>query len=390
MAEQGQGRKDEIAAQFLRLCLRGRWDPAALEDARALSARNDLDWAALRRVVHFEGLAPLLYHITRGQDLLPPPVEQALRHAYYGNAGRNLLLLRDLEDVLSHLTAEGLPVILLKGAALAQAVYRNFSVRPMGDVDLLVRREKDLPTALRVLAALGYDEIVPPQLTYTNQLMLRKPGRVEIPIEVHWSLFTSLYQHALTMNWFWQTTLPVDIGDASARILGPEAQLLYLCGHILLPHGRERGPRLLWLHDVAEVIARYRERIDWEQVLAQAQAHYLVLPVQQVLARVGEEWNAPIPPVTLERLRALRPSPDEERVFAWFATTHSSVTRRFWADLRNMPGWGPRLRLVWRNLFPPAGYMQHGYRVPHRLLVPLYYPYRWFLGLRRVLRRGER
>jgi hypothetical protein len=390
MAEQRHGRRDESVAQFLLLCLRGRWDPTVLERARALSARNDLDWDALRQVACVEGVAPLLYHTARGQDLLPPLVEESLRLVYYHHAGRNLRLFHKLEDVVSHLTAGGVPVTLLKGAALAQTVYRNASVRPMVDLDLLVRQQ-DVPTALRVLSALGYEPAHAEHragylFAYKNEMMLVKPGEVKAPIEIHWSLFGPLYyQQAVPMDWFWQTALPVRIGDASAWMLGPEAQVLHLCGHMPLQHSGEGELRLLWLHDVAEVIAFYQEQIDWDQVLARARAYDLVLPVQQILTRVSHEWHAPIPPAVLERLRTLRPSRDEERVFAWLTSAHRSA-QRFWVDLASMPGWGPRLRFAWCIFFPSAGYMQRCYGIPHRFLVPLYYPYRWFLGLRDTLR----
>lgn len=394
MAEQGQSGKEESVTQFLRLCLRGRWDPTALEVARALSARSDLDGDALRKVAYVEGVAPLLYYIARGQDLLPLPVKQDLRLAYYYNAGRNLLLLHKLEDAVGHLTAEGVPVILLKGAALAEAVYRKAAVRPMEDLDLLVRREH-VSTALRVLSALGYEPAHAEfragyVVTYRNEVMLVKPGEVNVPIEIHWSLFSPLYyQHAVPINWFWQTALPASVGDVPTWILGPEAQVLHLCSHMLLHHGHGGEPRLLWLHDVAEVIAFYQEQIDWDQLLARAQAYDLVLPVQWILTRVGDEWHAPIPTDVLERLRALCPSHGEKRVFNWLTTAHRPV-QRLWAHLASTPGWGPRLRSAWCVLFPSAGYMQYRYRIPHPLLVPLYYPYRWLRGLRSVPRWRDR
>ncbi|MFB0535256.1 MAG: nucleotidyltransferase family protein [Anaerolineae bacterium] len=394
MAEQAQSRQDESVGQFLRLCLRGRWDPAALEVARALRARSDFDWDALRWVAYIEGVAPLLYDIARGQDLLPPSVKQDLRLVCYYHAGRNLLLLHKLEDVVGHLAAESVPVILLKGAALAKTVYGNDAVRPMADLDLLVQREH-VSTALRVLSALGYEPAHAEfragyVVTYRNEVMLVKPGEVNVPIEIHWSLFSPLYyQHAVPMDWFWQTALPASVGDVPTWILGPEAQVLHLCSHMLLHHGHEGEPRLLWLHDVAEVIAFYQEQIDWDQLLAQAQAYDLVLPVQWILTRVGDEWHAPIPTDVLERLRALCPSRGEKRLFNWLTTARRPV-QRLWAHLASTPGWGPRLRSAWCVLFPSAGYMQDRYRIPHPLLVPLYYPYRWLRGLRSIPRWRDR
>ncbi len=133
-------------SQCLRLFLRGRWDPTALQSASTLALQGGLDWDILLQVAHGEALAPLLYEIVRDQDLVPSAIEQELRHAYHQNACRNTLLLDELGNVLRHLAVEGVKVILLKGAALAELVYGNIAVRPMSDLDLLIRLQ-DLPPA---------------------------------------------------------------------------------------------------------------------------------------------------------------------------------------------------------------------------------------------------
>src|SRR4051812_7819301 len=51
-----------------------------------------------------------------------------------------LLRAHVLATVSRALTAEGLDALLVKGAALALTVYPDAAARPMGDVDLLVRR----------------------------------------------------------------------------------------------------------------------------------------------------------------------------------------------------------------------------------------------------------
>lgn len=391
MSELRRAVPDQTITRFLQLCLCGRWDPTALQDASMLAARIGLDWNSLREAACVEGLAPMLYHILRDREVVPLEVEQALRDAYYYTAIRNLFLLDELSRVLCELGSEKVDVIVLKGAGLAEAIYRNIALRPMNDLDLLVQRD-DLPSAFRVLSALGYapcsvDLHDGAAAKYENEVMLHKPGDIETFVEVHWSLFDSpFYQRTLPMDWFWKTALPAQIGGAPAWVLGCEAQVLHLCGHLLLHHSGEDRQQLRWLHDVAEVIALYQTRIDWEQVLDRAQACNLVLPLQQTLARVADEWRVPIPRDVLKRLRALRPSHDERRVFAELTAEHRSVARRFYADLAAMPDWRQWLRFAWSNLLPSRSYIQHRYHVRHPALVPLYYPYRWFLGLRSALR----
>ena len=281
------------------------------------------------------------------------------------------------------LAAQQIPVILLKGAALAEAVYGNIAVRPMGDLDLLVRRE-DVPAALAALHAAGWEAFDAEArdgltLAYEVEIALQKPGPIPVMLEIHWGLLDSPhYQQVLPLAWFWETALPVQADGADALALGPEALLLHLCAHLALHH---RGEGLLWLHDVAEVLHAYGERLAWDEVLARAQAGDLVLPLQHVLGRVARDWDAPIPGDVMARLAALRPSADEARVYAWLTAPVRPVAQRFWADLASTPRWRDRLHYGWSSLFPSAAYMRQRYGLSQPLLLPLCYPYRWWLGL---------
>ena len=47
-------------------------------------------------------------------------------------------------------------------------------------------------------------------------------------------------------------------------------------------------------------------------------------------------------------------------------------------------------RYAWANLVPAPAYMRERYAISHPALLPAYYPYRWFVGLReaRQFRKG--
>jgi hypothetical protein len=377
-----------VSDSLLYLCLRARWEPSALEAARQeVTLQADVDWDVFLQEARREGVSPLLYDVACGQGLFPPPVEGALRLDYYATARRNALAVRQLEEALCCLDAAGVPVIVLKGAALAQAVYGNVALRPMADLDLLVH-ERDVPAALDALARVGYErpgaELRPGYLsTYCNQVTVTKVGGGGRPIEVHWHLIGYLYyQRAIGMDWFWQTARPFRVGDTVGRMLGHEAQVLHLCGH-LLQHGAGEEARLLWLHDLAEVIACYGERIDWDLVLERARAYDLVLPVRYALARVEGDWRAPLPLAVSGRLRALRASPGEERVYALLHEANRPL-QHFWGRLMTTSGWGARLRQASSSFFPSPSYMRQRYRIAHGFLIPFYYPYRWYRALRHI------
>ena len=396
MHDQRRDSDRPTAVQSLRLCLRGRWEPAALDAASTQSAWSHIDWPAVCHVAQCEGLAPLLYQITRVKDLaadLPPAVDAELRRAYLGTARRNAILFNELERLLPALAAAEVPVLLLKGAALAQVIYGNIALRPMADLDLLVR-EKDVPTALRVFLTLGYG--ITPPLVYRSEVMLHRQVQAEKAlVELHWSPFVPpYYQYSGLIDWVWDTALPVagDLGTGSTWVLGPEAQLLHLCGHIQLHHANEEAKQL-WFHDIAEVIAHYRDTIHWDETLARAEEYDLVLPMQRIVARVIKEYwcpspagcQLPVPARVLERLSVLRPSPGEQRLHAMLETGSLTGINRLWVDLVTLPGPKARLQFGWRNLFPPADYVRACYHIPNRLQVALYYPYRWLLVLRGLI-----
>ena len=366
--------------RFLRTWLRLRLDPTWREAVLA-AARGLADgWEAVGAVIESERIGPLL-HQTAG-PIVAPPVAEQLHLSYHATALRNLLLLRELGMCLRALGAAAVPVIVLKGAALIETVYGNPSLRPMGDVDLLVQR-RNVAATRRVLDGLGYEarrsETHPGAVTeYENEVAFCKAGKIDTWVDVHWGLFDSpYYQDRIAMDWFWETARPAPIADVPALVLGPEALLIHLCGHLALHH---MHTGLLWWYDVAEVLAVYRAELDWPALLAHTEEYGLLLPVRTVLSRAVDEWGAAIPADVLLALRSLRESPLERRVFADLTAAQRSPRQRFWSDLTSMSDWRQRLRFARTNVVPSPAYMRRRYAIAHPLLIPFYYPYRWLRG----------
>lgn len=388
---------DDPERAFLVRCLAARCQAARgrsaeLAAARALAAGETFDWELVSRRALEERIAPLLHSVLDAERFAPAAVHRQWEEAYLATARRNLFLFHELEEALAALNEAGVDVLVLKGAALAETLYGNIAVRPLVDFDLLVRRGQ-AAQALKVLGDLGYRRAgIEPHagiaLLHENEILLRKEGRMDVHLELHWSLFDSPhYQERLPMAWFWESATPASIGDREARILCAEAQLLHLCGHLMLHH---RGNELLWLHDVAELLCAYEGRIAWSTVLEKAVACELVLPLQQIISVVVAEWGAPVPAGVLAHLAALRPSAAEAQVFSWLAGEEERpVLKRFWADLASMPDWSQRFSYAWRQLFPSRQYMRHRYGINHSYLLPFYYPYRWWLGLYRAVVAGD-
>jgi hypothetical protein len=345
-------------------------------------------WPAVLDLAAAEQVAPLLHRAWRDAPGLPEKARARLHRAYVETAARNTLLLDELARALDRLDQADVPVIVAKGAALAETLYGNPALRPMVDIDLIVHGA-DLDRAIAALGPLGYGappaELAPgARLAYDNEVSLGRPDPRAVPIELHWSLFDDPhYQRRVPMGWFWATTEAASVAGRPARVLGPDALLLHLCGHLWLHHA---GAGLLWHHDVAELLTRRAGDLDWPSVVRFAADWDLVRPLRAVLAAVAADWAAPVPATVLEALAAREPSPDEARRLAERSAPRD-VARRLLQDTRGLGGARQQAAFLRANLLPDPAYMRARYGVRRTAALPAYYLYRWALGLRAALRR---
>jgi hypothetical protein len=364
------------------------WEANSLSEAFRITQIDGFSWAEVSAQAQAERIAPLLYRAVRKERWFPAGLLQELRRDYILTAGRNTLIFQELERIVVLLTSAGLSVIPLKGAALIDSVYGTVALRPMFDLDILVRAQQ-ASAAVMLLERHGYARAVAEPrmgtlLDYENEVTLVKTDDIEVPVELHWSLIDSpYYQRVLDMDWFWQTAVPARIGQAAAYSLSVEATLLHLCAHLVLHH---RGVGLLWLHDVAALLHQSQHCIDWEVVVQRADSFGLKSALRSVLELVHTHWRTPLPEGLLARLAALPIDEHEERALALAETPPEAVAQRFVQDVVGLPTWRQRGDFILANLFPSPEYMRWRYAISRHWLTPFYYPYRWFLGLISALR----
>ena len=199
---------------------------------------------------------------------VPGDVLQRLREIYLMTGARNTLLYQELALVLQALQHDNIPVIVLKGGHLAALVYRHPALRPMSDIDLLVRRS-DLERAAARLRDLGYSgppagDI--PALREENQHLPMMCKAPETGIELHWTLLAPSRLIDIPNDGWWQRSRPATIAGVATRVLSQEDLLLHVCLHNACdrPHG-PFGLGLRPLCDIAEIIRHCGEAISWPE-----------------------------------------------------------------------------------------------------------------------------
>jgi hypothetical protein len=366
--------KRQAAGKALLECLRLGSGSKATE-ARAFGAFSEEDWLEIVREAVRHEIAPIVFQ-TLHEITLPVAARQQLQECALSNARRNLRLYQTLSAVLAALRDADIRVIVLKGAHLAQNIYRDIAARPMTDIDLMLQ-ESDLSRAYARLSSLGYSRLERPHvkpehyspLPHGNPLVSQE----RIPIELHWTIETGPFH--IDVDGLWQRAQAMSIAGVEVLVLAPEDLVLHLCVHAAFHHHFDQGLRPLW--DIVKVLERHGSDIDWREVQHRAVEWGIRKHVHLALFLANALLGAA---VAESVLTALKPSDFDSRL-AELATREilgdesmSPTFARMFGDTTLLT----KASLALRSAFPPRRQLATLYdRYAGPYAVYSYYPVRW-------------
>ena len=358
-------RLDESSVTFIDLVLwrcgarsLGRSDLTQLYDlGKRLSPAA---WQALRERSRAGGMDALLFaHATEAGLLpvMPTDVAEALMATYRTNWIWNRRLRGEQRRIVDAILARGIDVMLVKGVTLAARYYGEIALRPIGDIDLLVRPE-DAADCGHILTTCGYTSLPgrerPTQWHALVNRALAYRGNAGITIDVHWAL-ASLppYVSAFPQAEIWNCAENLDPGRPSAKRLSTADELRFLCFHYAAQH---QDKRQIWLVDIAEILRSLPSNWDWSQFVSDTIARGLATPVVVALDTAQRVLDVKIPARVSLELRVAA-SHVKERM-AWRAAQASRYgIRAMHQHLRVQDGIAAQLAfarqgLLWHAILP--------------------------------------
>ncbi len=305
-----------------------KWMPLPEEERRTLIACSAADkrplpapspnfnWEAFAHRAIVDGVSVLAYQRLKDTGEAPAATLAKLKQDYYRNIAANharLNELRRLGALLNESNEQGIPLLVLKGAALALTVYDDPAQRYMGDIDVAVPPQCAL-AAFELLQKEGYrlrdsNHSADGLATLRHQgwhinLSKRFKGQ-KMELEFHWPLRRQALVNqvvAINIDQFWEsaTLLP---GENNLYQLSPPMMLLHLCIHAGIQHRfNELGLRLF--ADIDRLLRRrHNDPQFWAAFVMTAkktgasQASYFCLQL------VKELFAAPMPATILNQLQ---------------------------------------------------------------------------------------
>lgn len=251
------------------------------------------------RLVGRLGLSPFLAHLIKEQPLgLPDAVRQQLLERGRANTLHQLRRLAALREIAASLAEARIPLMVLKGMALAYIAYPNPYCRSMSDVDLLVRRA-DLEKAAELVRGLGFHEATEVDLmerfrpaTESRDCFAMISSDDQVQIEIH-GFLPSLAQFGIDSDSLWERSLPATLGGVQVRVLCPEDFLQHICLHIG-PYHHYLGS-LQGLLDVRFHVEKYGKEVDWAGLAERSRRNGSWTWVYLTLWLARELLGAPVP-----------------------------------------------------------------------------------------------
>jgi hypothetical protein len=371
---------DRPGTLLLQACLAkgdtcGRAWTAFQQEGRELTELFRTDRGELKR------LGPLLHDNLRRNGIgTDSRLATVLRTGALREELRTKIYREVLERLLLSLESRAVDSVLLGGAALAEWAYPTPSLRHSHDIDLLVAEPETGPAVSALLAeefsgaesAEGRDGAV--VLTHRNSLPVRLCG--------------SMYElgrpeGSLSEARKWSGEFRV--GQATTRVLGPEAALAYALARAAFS---PRRSNLQWACDAWMICAR-AEPLGIDRFLEVLRPSRLLLPASimlDYLARIG----APIAPQLVEAAKdAAATTSTLERDLALFGLRRGAPGGVI-GVMRRVPDAQTRLALLKWLSFPSPEYLRWSSPPGRRTSTPALYLTRAASAIQDLARRRFR
>lgn len=331
-------------------------DPRCAASELEQLAGEVTDWGRALLLAEHEGAVPALWGALRSaRAAVPADAREFLRTRTMMSDFRMQQLSGRLQETIAEFAARRIPVILLKGAAIGALADPTFRLRPMTDVDLLVKPE-DAARAREAALAAGWEDHPDERLKRLLDGHQHLPPFVDprlpgLRLELHTALFPARDAFALDAATLWRDATPCAEPFAGAMLLSPPHLFVHLAVHFAWQHSISFAP---WRTLRAVAVLTAVPSWSWEDGLRASRdaragtcAHWTL----RMCERLG---RIPLPTGVVDDLAP--PTP------AWLMRM---LERHFLAQL--VPGEGPvspsikTSRLLWRAALRPrwSGHRHH-------------------------------
>ncbi len=315
-----------------------------LEDIVSFAARN--------------GVAPWCFYrlntLGTGNNEKLISLQQKLKVHYLQSLVFNQQRWKAFQEIRPILAGHGIEAIPLKGLALAFTLYPDEALRPMGDIDLLIRPEQVFKARDLIVAHGGKPMYVP--LSPLHERIHAHVSAINwkgIMVEPHQRLFAlGSTLNPTNINLF--ESLMSAGKHPELRVFNHEVMAYHLTAHMIKGY-KMGGMRLSWLLDIALLLQQNQQNTGFAATVTN-----LHLPAKKEIAN-GLAWASFLLHNTEETNKSIPAPFPHEALFHREQSTKKKHKIMVLNEIAHLPGINRKIVMLFRELFPTPAYMNHQY-----------------------------
>jgi hypothetical protein len=340
----------------------------SLRQGRFPQLAENINWKSFREAMCREGLAGIVYPYLKDEDV-PASELKKIKNYYHVIAAQNIIHLHALKHLEEVLGTEKIEIMTLKGASLLSQIYPAVGLRPMDDLDLMVR-PKDRERFERLLKHNGYQQ-------NSKQSTILTKGDIVIDLHTH-ALNTDRIQSREDlfpggMDPIWESSIPW--GGDSRWVRRPDDidNILLLSQHFL----KHYYSRLIWLEDIYRLV-RNRDQKFWSKLLNRADQLQQTKPLSYTLYLLKMYYNFKTPSGFGTEKPAEKISTIERTFLRMTAQGKPFVLLAQIMAIFCIRGFSKRIRFGLENMFPGQETMKSEFGTVIGRNRAIFYPVRLF------------
>lgn len=348
------------------------------------------DWDQLVARLRACNAAPLFYakiNDLKTKNAIPEHSYYKLKYAYFYSLSRGSLMIKVLRHTVEILRSEGIEVLVLKGAYLAEMLYEDVALRPFGDIDLFVN-PADAQRAFELLISKGYrsedqdmmDRFFRKEVGYEQLPCLLYKG---VSVDLHIRLHRPFESYKWSGEQMWENAKSVTISGIPMNVPDCPDMMIHTCIN-LDKHYRNGQIQFTAFYDIVNLLEKNKGQMDWKSLVERTMFCGCENIVFKYIMLAHKNFNATMPYYMVAEYVNYFDEEDQNLFLKYlngYKAEYFAVTSRL-AMVRHIPKLKARVRYVLCMAFPTQKYMVRNYNIKNENFFFLYYPYRLWIGLK--------
>jgi hypothetical protein len=328
------------------------------------------DWPQIFKLAHIHRVRPLVNHGLVNSEVrrfVPQTVLKKFKEAHVQRNSINMRHAMELKPIIKLLAEKGVKPILYKGLILGQYAYDNISLREISDIDMLIDL-KDFSIVEELILSRNYvptvemtDSFRPIYFKQNSEYNfdLYEEGKRVCHIEPHWRIGAPRWQTDFGYKDILPLTKPANFLGETINQLTPEGLLITTSLH---HGGEELWKKLKHICDIAAILLRSKDEINWQNLFAKTDELKVTNIVLLGIALSVRLFASPVPEEVRQIIQTSKIRKHADKIEAKLKRTgrQKNVTTYleqlyFHIDLRN--SWSTKARVVYHHfiqIFTPT------------------------------------